>query len=464
MTATEEATRPATAWWSQRRNHLLAANWLTYAVNYLDRTKTAALLPLIAASFSLSTRQVGWFLFAFYISYAVAQPIAGYITDRLGARRTLALSVAAFTMFTWTIAFANGYIDLLVRNALFGLFIGFEYSAASRLIAVWFPARTRGRAHAVHQTGNTLGALVAPFIAVPVAEVTGSWRWAFIAISFLGLPLLALIHRYVFDRPEGNPRVTRDELVEIYGPEGTKVGVKVVDPTRATSASELPPGERPVSYREALLNRSILLLAAAVFFASFAVWGLASWLPTYGVEQLGLPLLAAGTMASVFWAGTILGTLTAGFLSDLAFARKRTPVWLVGGIAGCAAITAAALMPPGVPAVVLYVLFGLAGYFVVWSPLAVLTPAYIAELLTPGIVGRVVGFAIVAGNIGSAFAQPLAGALVLHGPDGVHYWPVFLAFGGSALCSALCCFGMVEPTLGRTYLGHRLSGRTARSA
>ncbi|WP_028927266.1 MFS transporter [Pseudonocardia acaciae] len=460
MTATADDVRPTynTAWWAQRRYQMLTTNWLTYFVNYLDRVKTSALLPLMAASLALNTAQLGWILFAFYLTYALSQPLAGYVTDVLGARRSLALSAAAFTTFTWTIAFTHTFTDLLVRNAIFGFTLGFEYTAASRLIAMWFPARTRGRAHAIHQTGNTAGAIIAPLVAVPLAEATGSWRWPFVIISFFGLPLLALIHRYVFDRPENSPRVSRAELVTIYGSGGADRVGTVTDPTRARSADELPPGERPISYRQALGNRNVALLASAMFFASFEVWGLSSWLPTYGVQQLGMPLFTAGAMASVFWAGTVLGTLAGGALSDTVFGLKRTPVWLLGGIVAAAAIVAAALLPRGVPAGVLFALLGIAGFFAMWSPLAVLTPAYVAELLTPGVVGRVAGATIFVASIGSAFAQPLAGMLVLHGPDGPQYWPVFLAFAGAAALSALCCFGLVEPSLRRTYLGHLLAG------
>lgn len=461
MTATDDLTRPPDTirWTAQRRNHMLATNWLTFLVNYLDRVKTAALLPLIAASIGLNTGQVGWMLFAFYISYAVGQPIAGFLTDLIGPRRTLAVSVTAFTAFTWTIAFAHTYTELVVRNAAFGFFLAFEYAAAARLIAVWFPARSRGRAHAFHQTGNSIGAIIAPLVAIPIAEATGSWRWAFIIISFLGLPMLALIHRNVFDRPEHSPRVSPAELAEIYGPASSHATdrERYVDPTRARSSDELPPGERPVSYRQAFLNRSVPLMAGATFFASFSIWGLTSWLPTYGVRELGLPLLAAGTMASVFWAATVAGVLAGGLLSDKVFGLKRTPIWLLGGIVTSVVITVAALLPAGVPAAVFFALFGVAGFFAVWSPLAILTPAYLAELLTPGIVGRVIGLVIFTASIGSASAQPIAAALILDTPTGPQYWPAFLCFAGSALLSAVCCFGLVEPSLGRSYLGHLLS-------
>jgi MFS family permease len=78
------------------------------------------------------------------------------------------------------------------------------------LVATWFPVRTRGRAFAFHQTAYTLGPVIVPFIAVPLAQALGSWRWSFMIIAFFGLPVLAAIDRFVIDRPERDPKVTQE--------------------------------------------------------------------------------------------------------------------------------------------------------------------------------------------------------------------------------------------------------------
>jgi hypothetical protein len=44
---------------SQRRNQVLGTAWLAWFVNYFDRTKTAALLPLIIVSLGMTTKQAG---------------------------------------------------------------------------------------------------------------------------------------------------------------------------------------------------------------------------------------------------------------------------------------------------------------------------------------------------------------------------------------------------------------------
>src|SRR5919201_285023 len=158
---------------SQRRYQVLGTAWLAWFVNYIDRTKTAALLPLIIASLAMTTQQTGWVLFAFFIGYAAVQPLAGFVTDLVGPKKALALSVGAF---------------------------------------------------AIYQTAYTIGPIWAPFIAVPIATATGSWRWSFMVIAFFGLPVLAAIDHFVNDRPERDPRIRQAELDYIFGQESHRRG------------------------------------------------------------------------------------------------------------------------------------------------------------------------------------------------------------------------------------------------
>jgi MFS family permease len=408
----------------------------------------------------MTKQQTGWVLFAFFIGYAAVQPIAGFVTDLVGAKRTLALSVAAFSIFTWTMAMVDTWDQFLLRNALFGIAQGFEVTAGSRLVATWFPMKTRGRAFAFHQTGFTLASVLVPFIAVPIAQALGSWRWSFMIIAFFGLPVLAAIDRFIVDRPERDSRVSQEELNYIFGADelAKKQGM-VLDPAKAHSAEELPPGERITPYREIFLNRSVFLMFWAGFFELLTNWGLITWLPMYGFQQLKLPLLLAGSLSSAFYLGQFCGVISGGILSDKVFGMARTPIWLVGGVMTSFVVIWAATFQHGVPLWEAYLAFSLAGFFISWTPIGQLFAPYLAELLTPGAVGRSLGVVILGGFVGSAVAQPLIARLIIQTPSGPQYWPAFVMFAISGLLTSVCVAGMIEPRVGRTYLGYLLSGK-----
>ncbi|MFZ0215805.1 MAG: MFS transporter [Candidatus Dormiibacterota bacterium] len=443
----------------QRRYQMLGSAWSAWFVNYLDRTKTAALMPLIVVSLGMTTADVGWVNFGFFAGYACVQPFAGFLTDKIGPKKTLALSVAAFAIFTWTMALVGNWEDLLIRNVLFGISQGCDVTAGSRLVATWFPRKTRGRAFAVHQTAYTIAPVIIPFIAVPLAQGLGSWRWSFIIISLFGLPVLFLIDRFIGDRPERSRRVSERELVTIFGEDEAKKEGQVLDPALAHSDAELPPGERVTPYREIFLNRSVALMFCAGFFTLLANWGLTTWLPLYGTTELHLPLLVAGSLASAAWGGQFFGVLSGGWLSDKVFGTKRTPIWLLGGLGMAVAVLWAATFQRGIPIIEAYVAFFCAGFCVSWTPVGQLFAPYLAELLTPGAVGRSLGVVVLGSMIGSAVAQPLTAALVRQTPSGPEYWPAFVMFAACGVIGSLCVAGMVEPRVRRSYLGYLLSGR-----
>ncbi|HXX40070.1 MAG TPA: MFS transporter [bacterium] len=444
---------------SQRRYQMLATAWAAWFVNYLDRTKTAALLPLIIVSLNMNTHQTGQVLFWFFLGYACVQPFAGFFTDLIGPKKMLAVTIGAFSVFTWTMAFVGDWQQLALRNLLFGIAQGFEVTAGSRLSATWFPVSMRGRAFAIHQTAYAIGPILVPFIAVPIAQWTGSWRWSFMVMSFFGLPVLWAIDKFITDRPERDPRITRQELNYIFGEEElqAKHG-NVLDPARAHRPDELPPGERLTPYHEIFLNRNVALMFVAGFFTLLANWGLTTWLPTYGVQQLKLPLLIAGTLSSVAYLGTLCGVILGGLLSDLTLKTKRTPVWLIGNLLVVVAIGYASTFRQGVPLALAYATFFAAGFATSWTTTGTLFAPYLSEILTPGAVGRSLGVVVLGSMLGSAVAQPLVASMVVQTPNGPDFHRAFLMFAACGVVGFCCCAALLEPCVRRTYLGYLLSG------
>jgi sugar phosphate permease len=445
---------------SHRRYQVLGTAWLAWFVNYIDRTKTAALLPLIIASLGMTTRETGQVLFWFFLGYACVQPFAGFLTDLIGPRKMLAVTIGAFSVFTWTMAFVSNWHELALRNLLFGIAQGFEVTAGSRLTATWFPPATRGRAFAFHQTAYTIAPILVPFIVVPIAQITGSWRWSFLVVAFFGLPILAAINKFIVDRPERDPKITRAELDVIFGEaELRRKHGEVTDPARAHRIEELPPGERITPYSEIFANRNVALMFGAGFFFLLASWGLTTWLPTYGVQQLKLPLLIAASLSSISYLGALCGVLLSGVLSDLVLKTKRTPIWLLGGLLMAATIGWASTFRQGVPIGTAYLAFFIAGFGASWTPTGTLFAPYLAEILTPGAVGRSLGVVVLGGMLGSTVAQPLTAAMVVQTPAGPDFHRAFLMFATCGILGFLCCAGLIEPRVRRTYLGYLVSGR-----
>ena len=61
--------------------------------------------------------------------------------------------------------------------------------------------------------------------------------------------------------------------------------------------------------------------------------------------------------------------------------------------------------------------------------------------------------------VGSAVAQPLTAALIVQTATGPHYGRAFVMFAVCGILMSVCCVGMIEPRVRRTYLGYLFSGK-----
>ncbi|XBS69879.1 MFS transporter [Acerihabitans sp. KWT182] len=65
---------------------------LMYFIEYIDRVNISIAAPLLKTEMHLSNTQLGLVLSAFGYCYAIFQIINGYMGDKIGPRRMLALS------------------------------------------------------------------------------------------------------------------------------------------------------------------------------------------------------------------------------------------------------------------------------------------------------------------------------------------------------------------------------------
>jgi len=70
------------------------------AVAYLDRINLSIAGSFIAAEFHLTNVQLGSLTSAFLLGYAFFQTLGGWLADRLGSRRVLAIGVVWWGIFT----------------------------------------------------------------------------------------------------------------------------------------------------------------------------------------------------------------------------------------------------------------------------------------------------------------------------------------------------------------------------
>ena len=311
--------------WRNAPGTVLAVLTGLNGLNYVDRYVGAATLPLILASLSLSDASGGLLQSAFIITYSLVCPIVGWIGDRSNRMRLAAAGVFVWSAATVASGLAPTYLALLLARAVVGVGEASYAVVTPSLLSDCYPADRRARVLGIFYAAIPVGTALGYILGGLVGERQG-WRHAFFIAGAPGLALALLLLairepvRGAYDRPGAQART--------------------------------PPG-LGASLRALLARRSYVCNTLAQVIYTFAMGGLATWIPTYFVRVRGIPLAtAASTFGLLLVVAGFLGTLLGGRLGD-AFARRAPGAhFLVSGwtLAASLVFTVPAVLAPS-PAV-----------------------------------------------------------------------------------------------------------------
>ncbi len=280
---------------------LFAVNLL----NYIDRQILFAVFPPVKAELGLSDTQLGLLASAFMWVYLSTAPVFGLLADRGSRPRLMGMGVSLWSVATAFSGMVKSYGGLLAGRALVGIGEASYGSIAPALLSDVFPLAGRGKALAIFSmaipVGSALGYLLGGLL-----ERAFGWRAAFFAVGLPGLALAYVVSRL--------PDRTRDE-------------------GRITGASARRASPRVADYLAMLRTPSYLLNCLAMTAMTFAVGGLAAWVPTYLVRVRGMELAQANLVFGVLTLISGLGgTLFGGWMGDRLLLRVPTAYFLVSGV------------------------------------------------------------------------------------------------------------------------------------
>ncbi|WP_158888770.1 MFS transporter [Amycolatopsis anabasis] len=243
-----------------------------YMLAYLDRTNVAVILPYVGHELPLSASARGLASGIFFIGYLVLQIPAAILAARWSARKTVLILMLAWSCAAVLCGVVQNEAQLHGARLLLGLFEGGVWPAVLILLASWFPQAERARA-------NALWMSCLPISAILMSPLSGwmldhmSWRWVFI---LQGLPPLiwAVVWWFaVADRPAKARWISAAEREYV---ESTLAAEEAAKPKVVAQG-----------YRQALRDRSVLLLIAVYFCWMTGFYGFSLWLPSVVKSMTG---------------------------------------------------------------------------------------------------------------------------------------------------------------------------------
>ncbi len=135
----------------------------------------------------------------FILGWAAGGLFFGYVGDRIGRVKTMALTILIYALFTGLSGVAQTWWQFALFRILTALGVGGEFAAGASLVAETMSERVRpfalGTLQALSAVGNVMGGMIA-FYVTP----TFGWRWLF-AVGTLPA-LLAVVVRMGLREPE----------------------------------------------------------------------------------------------------------------------------------------------------------------------------------------------------------------------------------------------------------------------
>jgi len=405
--------------------------WGAYASYYLCRVNFAVAQPAILADFpDWTSAQVGSIPSTYALAYALGQMVNGTLGQRFGTRRmmTFALVMASFTNILF--AQANSFGAMQVLWAINGWGQSAGWSLMVQTLADWNSSARRGTLIGRLSTSYQVGHVASWILAGVLCDSIG-WRAAFLVPGLFLLPVAVVFFMLLRNTPEeaGFPPV-RDDVVISVPPPGPGASSKGAENPASDSSANLP----LLAILKLTLSNRVLWILAVCFFVMNAVrYSFMNWSVQYMAEFHRLGIKASVVTATLIPLVGALGALSAGWISDVVFGKRRAPVcvfMLLGVTATCLAM---AIVPRG-DWLLATALLGVAG-FMIYGPDVLITGAATVDFSHPKAASIATGFAMCIGALGAIFSGAGIGYLKDLGQNS---WAlVFQVLGGISLVPVL---------------------------
>jgi ACS family glucarate transporter-like MFS transporter len=197
------------------RWRVIAGLFVLSFITIVDRVSISAAKNEMAAELGIPDLTFGVILGAFALGYALFMLPSGWLADRWGPRKFLAVTVAFWSLFTFQTGLVSAIAVLVAVRFFFGAAESGAYPTAARAIYGCLPAKERGLALGLMNTGSRLGAAVG-LTAMSACIAAFGWRASFIVLGALGFGWAVWWFRWFRDNPREKRGISPAEL-ELIG-------------------------------------------------------------------------------------------------------------------------------------------------------------------------------------------------------------------------------------------------------
>ncbi|MDB5417527.1 MAG: EmrB/QacA family drug resistance transporter [Phenylobacterium sp.] len=171
---------------------ITGALMLATLMNTLDSTIANVALPHIQGSVSAAQDQITWVLTSYIIATAVMTPLSGWLSEKIGRKQMLLISVGGFTAASMLCGIATSLPEMVIYRLLQGIAGASLMPLSQTVMLDLYPQRLMPRVMSIWSAAVILGPIIGPTLGGWITENL-TWRWVFYInlpvgiLAFLGL-------------------------------------------------------------------------------------------------------------------------------------------------------------------------------------------------------------------------------------------------------------------------------------
>ncbi len=300
---------------------------LAHGVSHFYHLILAALFPWLKTAFGLSYSELALLMTVFFVVSGIGQAMAGFVVDKVGARRVLFSGMAMLGVSALVLSNAQNYAGLVVGALMAGMGNSIFHPADYTILNQRVSRDRMALGFSVHGVSGSIGWAAAPLFLTGVASTT-DWRTALLSAAALPAIVLAILW---WNREALRP----DPIVQHAA--GAQQGGSL----------------------DFLRLPSVWMCFGFFFLTALALGGIQSFSSTGLVKLYGMSLAMATSAFTAYMLASAAGMMLGGFLGAGRKNHDRT----IAAAFALAAVLALLLGLAVVPAWGALVLMALVGFF-----------------------------------------------------------------------------------------------------
>ncbi|MGJ9459899.1 MFS transporter [Oceanobacillus sp. CF4.6] len=368
-----------------------------YALTYMDKNMIAAAIIPMEAELGLSASQSGLLMSMFFIGYTVMQVPSGWLSDKIGPKKVLLISIGTILVATLFFGFVSALVLLMVIRLVAGLGHAGVPTSATKVVSNTIQPKQKMFVQSLILSTSGIGGILAFTLGSTLINM--NWRYAYYGLALLFAVSILMIFFFFPNKkkyPNGEQEIKKD-----------KVPIRVV-----------------------FKDKNVFILFTALLFLNIVLYGYLSWLPSLYEAEFGFDLKAISIILGINAILMSVGALSSSFIVNKVFKGKDKRFALTGIILCGLACIVFAMTDSLFLSIIMMFIFTLTS-----NAVFVTLFSWPHKLIRPAVIGTSIAIINMGSTIGGFLSPTITGYLI--SAYGGNYNVAFIAMGISAFICGL---------------------------